>query len=214
MKINPIKLITENVQIVVTVIVVALASSYMGMWSQQDDIDRWRDAYDNYKDSVELLRQENTQLLDRVAQMTEHVGEIEDSIAVLNRGLAERTAQIIALRDRLDSIRVNINDSILEITPPEVREYVATLEQTVEVQDSTITELRAVDRLRVTQIDTLLFANELLTAQLDSVNVVLGGIPETPDNPNKILGFIPKPTRTQSFILGTITTLVIVWGVS
>lgn len=214
MKINPIKLITENVQIVVTVIVVALASSYMGMWSQQDDIDRWRDAYDNYKDSVELLRQENTQLLDRVAQMTEHVGEIEDSIAVLNRELTERTAQIIALRDRLDSIRVNINDSILEITPPEVREYVATLEQTVEVQDSTITELRAVDRLRVTQIDTLLFANELLTAQLDSVNVVLGGIPETPDNPNKILGFIPKPTRTQSFILGTITTLVIVWGVS
>lgn len=214
MKINPIKLITENVQIVVTVIVVALASSYMGMWSQQDDIDRWRDAYDNYKDSVELLRQENTQLLDRVAQMTEHVGEIEDSIAVLNRELAERTAQIIALRDRLDSIRVNINDSILEITPPEVREYVATLEQTVEVQDSTITELRAVDRLRVTQIDTLLFANELLTAQLDSVNVVLGNIPETPDNPNKILGFIPKPTPTQSFILGTITTLVIVWGVS
>lgn len=209
MKVNLLSLIKDNIQIVITVLLMVIISGYVGMWSQKSTIEEWQNRYNAYRDSAAVVVEENKALLARVENMTEYVREVNDSIMKLNEGLDQRMEQLVALRSDLDSIRINITPEILEVTPPEVRDYVATLEQTVEVQDSTITELRAVDRLRVAQIDTLLIANSELVSQLDSVNVILNGLPDGPSDPDKIFGFIPKPSRTQSFIGGTLIGIVI-----
>lgn len=207
-------LLKNNIQIVITVIVVAVLSSYMGMWSQKSEIDEWIDKYELYRDNSQQLARENRILQNRVTNLTSFVEEINDSIVKLNRNLDVKLSELSDLRSDLDSIRISIAPGDLEVTPPAVQAYVAVLENTVRTQETVIDEMTARDRLRVAQIDTLLLTNGLLVSQLDSINTFLDNIPETPNNPDKILGIIPKPTRTQSFIAGVGLTLLVVFGVN
>lgn len=207
MKLNLSKVvsfITSNIQVIILVIVVATLSSYIGMWTQKDNIEEWRDRYGAFKDSAAVIVSENQALKVRVTEIQEYVSDVNDSILKLNRELDYKTGQLIALRQDLDSIRINITPEMLEVTPPEVRDYIVALEETIDVQSDVIEQQNARETFRVQQVDSLLYANNLLTTQLDSITVFLGGLPETPSNPNKILGFIPKPTRIQSAIVGAI----------
>src|SRR6056300_1468589 len=130
MKINLVKLLRDNVSLIVTALIVAMMSSYLGRWSQKDDIDLWKGLYNAYRDTTAVLVEENRQLTVRVENIQRYVAEINDSIVALNRNLDVRVAQLDDLRGDLDSIKVNITPEILVVTPPEVKEYVASLETT------------------------------------------------------------------------------------
>lgn len=205
-----LEFLKDNLQLVVAVILVAGLSSYAGMCSQQDDIDKWRDRYNNYRESTQEIVDNYPVLQDSLANIQVFIDAANDSIDNLNENLDQRDEELANLDARIDSLRGLITDQDLEVLPPNIQTYIATLEETVEIQEVQIDSLNARDRLRVRVINDLTLQNDLLSTQLDSVVTILEGTPEDPGNPNKILGFIPKPTRTQSFLAGVGLTLLTV----
>lgn len=205
-----LEIFRDNLQTVIAIILVAVVSSYLGMCSQKDDIDRWRERYNEYRETTQQIVEQNTVLKDSLNVIDVSINASNDSIDILNENLDERTQELTNLDVKIDSLRGLITAQDLEVLPPNIQTYITTLEETVEVQEIQIDSLTARDRLRVRVIDDLQLQNRLLTTQLDSVTTILQGIPEDPGNPNKILGFIPKPTRTQSFLTGAGLTLLVV----
>lgn len=202
---NLLKLIRENVGIVVAVLAVVFVSGYIGNLTNQSEIERWRTEYQNYRDSVVVVLEQNVEMRDYIDQLEQQNQEINDSIMALNEEIEVTQTQISTLKDSLTSIE--ITPEMLEVTPPEVVAALELKDEIIAQQDSQIVQLTELTELQKVTISVLEEQRDTALVQVDRLTTTLGNLPDTPDNPDKILGFIPKPTRTQSFILGSLTTI-------
>jgi hypothetical protein len=158
--------------------------------------------YEEFRDSATVALEISDSLGVIVLDLELENQQLRDSLVFVEEDLIVANHMITQLSTQADSLHQALTDSIIEITPQPVLEYIEVLEtQIVAYEVSQTASERLLDGLR--RRNALHESvNEFNLDRINTLESALAAIPDTPSNPDKFLWIIPKPTRTQSFIAG------------
>ena len=128
-------------------------------------------------------------------------------------GYAEKFKEGKVSREKQE-LKAQVTDSVLNETPPEVREYIAVVEEENEELKVALSAADMLQQNLVNQVALLTMSLDTQTLRADSLYTIVMNIPEAPSNPNKVFGFLPKPSRIQSFFIGAALATVAAWKIS
>jgi len=209
-----LELLKTNINLIIAVLITASIAGYITSWTNQFEIDKYIEEYEQFEEDVAVAREFADSLQEELVENELEVQELQDSMVVIVSILNTSKDRIAELDREKQVLKAQVTDSILEETPQEVREYVAVVEQENEELRVALSAADMLQQTLVSQVTLLTMSLDTQTLRADSLYTIVLNIPEPPSNPNKVFGFIPKPSRMQSFFIGAAVATVVAWKIS
>ena len=209
-----LELLKTNVNLVIAVLITASVAGYITSWTKQSEIDKYIEEYEQFEEDAVIVREFADSLQEELVENELEVQELQDSMIVIVSNLNTSKDRIAELDRERQELKAQVTDSVLNETPPEVREYVAVVEQENEELRVALSAADMLQQNLVNQVALLTMSFDTQTLRADSLYTIVLNIPEPPSNPNKVFGFIPKPSRMQSFFIGAAVATVVAWKIS
>lgn len=198
-----------GIYLALSFLLIFLGVGFLNSFRVQSELDRYIEEYNRFKAEAELTLVYADSIQNEIENYVTIVDELRTNLESVEKDYENSTRRIRDLERERNDARVQVTDSIIEITPPEVLEYVDALEnENIELRLS-IEILEEINNNKSQQINSLAAALELQTARADSLYIIVQNIPDAPVNTDKIFGFI-KPSRLSSFLIGAATASVII----
>ena len=213
-KVKLLQLLKTNVKLVIAVLITASVAGYITSWTKQSQMDQYIEEYEQFEEDAAVAREFADSLQEELAENDLEVQELQDSMIVIVSILNTSKDRIAELDRERQELKAQVTDSVLNETPPEVREYIAVVEEENEELKVALSAADLLQQNLENQVALLTMSLDTQTLRADSLYTIVMNIPEAPSNPNKVFGFIPKPSRIQSFFIGAALATVAAWKIS
>ena len=220
----------QSAKIAITVLLAFLVLSAARSCNSENEIDRWRTKYNNFRETAqsdaEILSDSLNARTDSVIAVVKTADERADS---LTTEIAERNDEIEDLHTRTEEIAVandstfaaltqgNDVEAVVDENIPQAEHWIRLvygqqdqigllIQSNIKFSEQ-VWDLEQREVERVTAADALRAGMVFQTQRADSLQIIVLNIPEGPPK-ESLLWIIPLPSRQTSFILGGITTIV------
>ena len=209
-----LELLKTNVKLVIAVLITASVAGYITSWTKQSQMDQYIEEYEQFEEDAAVAREFADSLQEELAENDLEVQELQDSMIVIVSNLNTSKDRIAELDRERQELKAQVTDSVLNETPPEVREYIAVVEEENEELKVALSAADLLQQNLENQVALLTMSLDTQTLRADSLYTIVMNNPEAPSNPNKVFGFLPKPSRIQSFLIGAALATVAAWKIS
>lgn len=214
-----IKGLNELSKIILTAVIIFLATSVVNGINRKSAIDEYNEQYKKYQDSVAVVLQQKDSVEKIMAARADSLKQ--DSIKAVRQ-----SREINRLRNNLSNTQAEKDrlqreiDSLAAISPDthpaslKKDTLIAELRKDSTVMDSTIKVLEQRDSTRVQTIARISSDRDDALGRAERAEAQLENLPKPPEDPDKwFFGLFNKPTRTQvgvgGVIIGVITGLIV-----
>jgi vacuolar-type H+-ATPase subunit I/STV1 len=198
-----------GIYIALSFLLIFLGMGFVNSIRLQTSLDRYIEEYNAFKKSAEITVLYADSLESKISDYIRQVDSLEANLQESEQEYLNSSNRVRLLEQERVALKAQVTDSILEVTPPEVLEYVGVLEEENTELRISIDLLEEISINKSQQISTLAIALDLQTLRADSLYTIVQNIPDAPKNNERLFG-IKKPSRLSSFIIGAITASVII----
>jgi len=175
-----LELLKTNINLIIAVLITASIAGYITSWTNQFEIDKYIEEYEQFEEDVAVAREFADSLQEELVENELEVQELQDSMVVIVSILNTSKDRIAELDREKQVLKAQVTDSILEETPQEVREYVAVVEQENEELRVALSAADMLQQTLVSQVTLLTMSLDTQTLRADSLYTIVLNIPEPP----------------------------------